>query len=304
MNISEFLSNKKYRFDLLSKHGFYNNMSDKKYISLAYEINMGAKLDLECPKLYNEKLQWLKLHDRNPLYTKMVDKYEMKNYVKSILGDGYTVPTLGVWDSFDDIDFGALPNQFVLKCTHDSGGLVICKDKTKLDIEQSKKKISDSLSSNYYLRGREWPYKNVKRRVIAEEYMKEDASGWLTDYKFFCFNGEPKIVYISKDRSENPHTDFFDMEFNHLDMRMKDPNSSNEQLPQKPARFNDMIEIAKALSKEIPHVRVDFYMVDDKIYVGEMTFYHCGGFALITPEEWAKKMGDWIDLHLAWSCRN
>ena len=154
------------------------------------------------------------------------------------------------------------------------------------------------------MRGREWPYKNVKRRVIAEEYMKEDASGWLTDYKFFCFNGEPKIVYISKDRSENPHTDFFDMEFNHLDMRMKDPNSSNEQLPQKPARFNDMIEIAKALSKEIPHVRVDFYMVDDKIYVGELTFYHCGGFALITPEEWAKKMGDWIDLHLAWSCRN
>ena len=153
-------------------------MSDKKYISLAYEINMGAKLDLECPKLYNEKLQYLKLHDRNPLYTKMVDKYEMKNYVKSILGDGYTVPTLGVWDSFDDIDFGALPNQFVLKCTHDSGGLVICKDKTKLDIEQSKKKISDSLSSNYYLRGREWPYKNVKRRVIAEESLKQRSKGY------------------------------------------------------------------------------------------------------------------------------
>ena len=224
----------------------------------------------------------------------MVDKYEAKKYIAEKIGEEHIIPTLGVWDKFEDIDFDCLPDQFVLKCTHDSGGLVICKDKSKLDKKAAKKKIERSLKSNYYWSGREWPYKDVKPRIIAEKYMKDDNSEWLVDYKFFCFNGEPKFMYCSMDKADDPRTDFFDMDYNRLEMRMRDPNS--EVPPSKPEKFEEMAALAKILCANIPHIRVDFYQINGLVYAGELTFYHMGGFAKIYPEKWMDILGDWIKL--------
>ena len=202
-----------------------------------------------------------------------------------------------MWDNFDDIDFDKLPDQFVLKCTHDSGGLVICRDKNKLDKDEAKKKIEKSLERNYYLSGREWPYKNVKRRIIAEKYMVDESGYELKDYKFFCFNGKVKSLFIARDRSkqgEETKFDFFDENFNHLPFTNGHPNS--EQSYFKPGKFDEMKQLAEILSKEIPHVRVDFYNINGQIYFGELTFYHWSGMVPFVPEEWDYTFGNWIDL--------
>ena len=269
---------------------------DKMMVSILYRIKFGRKLNLQSPRYYSEKLQWIKLYDRKAIYTKMVDKYQMKSFLAEIIGEEYAVPTLGIWDSFDDIDFDLLPNQFVLKCTHDSGSVTICHNKKEMDYKKTKAKFDSALKNNAYLLGREWPYKNADRKIIAEPFLEDLASDEdaLIDYKFFCFNGEPKIMYISNDTGAEPHTDFFDMEFNHLPIRMKDPNSKKEV--KKPQCFNEMIEISKALSKGIRHLRVDFYYVNNKLYVGEMTFFHGSGFVPISPSEWDLKMGEWISI--------
>lgn len=275
-------------------------LPDSLYIRLKYFQHFKKFPNLRNPKTFNEKLQWLKLHDRNPEYTKMVDKYAVREYIKEKIGEEYLIPLLGVWDSFDEIDFDSLPQQFVLKCTHDSGGLVICKDKSKLDIKSARKKINKSLKNNYYWQGREWPYKNVRPRIIAEKYMVDEETKrrtgieCLVDYKFFCFNGEPKIMYYSMDKAEDPRTDFFDMEYNHLKMRMKDPNS--DEIPPKPQGFEEMKALARILSANTAHLRVDFYYVNGKIYAGELTFFHCGGFVEVKPPEWGDIMGNWIAL--------
>ncbi len=282
----------------LASRGFFDLMPDEQYLKLMFRARMGKKLNLKEPRTFNEKLQWLKLHDRKNQYTSMVDKFEEKKYVSEKVGEEYAVPTLGIWDNFDEIDFKSLPNEFVLKCTHDSGGLVICRDKSKIDLNQVKQKIDKSLKNDYYKWAREWPYKNVKPRIIAEPLLKDDVidgeQECLTDYKFFCFDGVPRILYISKDKAKNPTTDFFDMDYNHLPIRMRDPNSSI--LPSKPLHFDEMKKIASILSKGFPHLRVDFYSANNSLYVGELTFYHCSGFAQIYPESWEIKMGDWIEL--------
>ena len=279
--------------------GYFNWMSDDKYLKLMYYGCFGKELNLERPVSYNEKLQWLKLHDRNQVYTKLVDKYEVREHIAKEIGEEYLIPLIGVWDNFDDIDFSKLPNQFVLKCTHDSGGIVICKDKNNLNINKVRKKINKSLKRKYYYLYREWPYKNVKPRIIAEKYMSEcvnvlEENDVLTDYKFFCFNGVPKIMYISKDKAKIPYTDFFDMDFNRLQIKMRDPNSPS--LPKRPQEFEEMKTMATKLSKAFPHIRIDFYTINHKIYVGELTLFHCGGFASISPNEWNIKLGEWIDL--------
>lgn len=299
----EFMVNPDYRFYTFAKKGRYDSMPDEEYLKRMYKAKMKKDLNLTTPRTFNEKLQWLKIHDRKPIYTTMVDKYEAKKYVASIIGKDYIIPTLGVWDRFDEINFDMLPNQFVLKCTHDSGGLVICRDKNKLDKKVARKKINKSLKRNYYWLGREWPYKNVKPRIIAEKYMQETqqdatctAENVLTDYKFFCFNGVPRIMYVSKDTSNNPRTDFFDMEYQHLPIKMKDPNSRPDELPECPSQFDEMKRIAQILSAGIPHLRVDFYIIDGQLYVGELTFFHMSGFARIQPQEWDCKLGEWIEL--------
>lgn len=252
---------------------------DSMYLKIVYKERMGTKLNLNNPQTFNEKLQWIKLYERNPQYTKMVDKYEAKEYVGNIIGNQYIIPTLGVWEKFDDIDFQKLPNQFVLKCTHDSGGLVICKDKSKLDIESARKKINKSLKRNYYYLGREWPYKNVKPRIIAEKYM-QDQSGELTDYKFYAFNGECEYVMACIDRAKK-ETKFiyYDNNWNiKKEFSQDGVKYGNIITIDKPKNLEKMFKFAKILSKNISFVRVDFYEVDGQLYFGELTFFPSAGF--------------------------
>lgn len=270
-------------------------LPDRLYIQLYYFLRFKRLIDFKNPKTYNEKLNYLKLNDRDPLYTKLVDKYEVKDYVGKIIGDEYIIPTLGVWDNFDDIDFDKLPNQFVLKCTHDSEGLVIVKDKNNFDVEGARKIITNAMKYNFYYIGREWPYKNVKPRIIAEKYMEDTTYGELRDYKFFCFDGVPKMMFIATDRGiGKTKFDYYDLDFNHLDIVQHYPNSDSEI--SKPKSFERMIEFSKKLSQGMKHVRVDFYEVDGKLYFGELTFYHFSGFMPFVPDKWDRIIGDYINL--------
>ena len=272
----------------------YKWWPDSLWLKMLYRSKVHRKLNLRHPKTFTDKLNWLKLYDRNPLYTKLVDKYEVKNFVKSIIGEKYVIPLYGVWDHFDDIDFDKLPNQFILKCTHDSGRFAICKNKDAFDKQKVKERFEKSLKNNFFWWTREWAYKDVPPRIIAEELMEEDDSGALTDYKFFCFNGEPRMMYISKDVASDPRTDFFDMNWNHLPFKIKD--SPSDVLPTKPYFFDEMCSLARRLSKGIPQVRVDFYFINGQVYFGEMTFYHNSGIFVITPQEWDEKIGKWLVL--------
>ena len=272
------------------------NLSDNTKIKIEYECYMNKKLDLKNTKTYSEKLQWLKLYNREGIYTTMVDKYEVKKYVANIIGDEYIIPTLGLYDKFEDINFDVLPNQFVIKCTHDSGGVVICKDKNNFDVKKAQRKIKKLLKKDYFKIHREWPYKNVKHRIIIEEYMEDEKDNELRDYKLFCFNGKYKMMFIATNRQGEGDTffDFFDKDFNHLPFTNGHPNAP--QLPHRPDNYDKMIELAEKLSMDIPQVRVDFYDVNGKVYFGEMTLFHWSGIIPFEPEEWDKTLGDWIKL--------
>ena len=272
-------------------------MSDQKFLDLCFDYYLGKKINWKNPQTYNEKLQWLKIYDRQDRYTKMVDKYEAKEYVKNIIGEEYIIPTIGIYDKFKNIDFEKLPQQFVMKCTHDSGGLVICKDKKNLNIKEAKRKINQCLKVNYFNCWKEWPYKNVKPRIIIEKYMTNDDSDGINDYKFFCFNGKVKLLFIATDRvNENEETkfDFYDENFNHLPIKNGHPNALIP--PSKQLNFEKMKELAEILSKDIPHLRVDFYEINGKIYFGELTFSHWAGMVPFEPEEYDLILGNWIDI--------
>lgn len=278
---------------------FARIIPDKLFLRVQFRLVMGYWMDFQNPKTYNEKLQWLKLYDRNPSYSRMVDKYEAKEYVSGIIGPEHIIPTIGVWDSVDEIDFSQLPSSFVLKCTHDSGGIVICRDKSKLDIDSAKRKLRKALKINYYYQNREWPYLNVKPRIIAEQFMVDESGFELKDYKWFCFHGEPKALFIASDRmtpGEETKFDFFDMDYNHLPFTNGHPNA--KELPQKPQSFEEMKELSRRLSKGIPHVRVDFYDINGHVYFGELTFYHWSGIVPFNPPKWDKTFGDWLHLDL------
>lgn len=284
----------------LERRGLLNWLPDKQYLELMYSAAMGKKLNLKKPQTFNEKLQWLKLYYRNPDCVTMVDKYLSKKYVADRIGEEYVVPLYGVWNSFDEIDFDSLPEQFVLKTTHDCGGVVVCKDKSTFDKEKAKAFLEKHLAHQYFYHCREWVYKQVKPRIIAEKFMKDSKDQieeGLTDYKFFCFDGEPKAMFIATDRAkEDTETkfDFFDMEFNHLPFINGHPNS--EKTIAKPEQFELMIELSKKLSEGLPHVRVDFYESEGQIYFGELTFFHWGGFVPFEPAEWDLTLGEWINL--------
>lgn len=265
------------------------------YLKLVYRIKTGRKLNLKNPVGFNEKLNWLKLHDKHPEYTDLADKYKVREIIKEKLGDGYSIPLLGVWDRFEDIDFAQLPDRFVLKCSHDSGSVRIIKDKSELDekkLEELRVFYTKHLKRNPYNSGREYPYRKIRPRILAEQYM--EVPGGIDDYKFFCFNGDPKLMFVATDRSTDCRFDFFDMEFNHLDIYNIHPNA--DRAVSKPALFEKMKQISATLSQGIKHVRIDLYEINGQIYVGEYTFFHGGGFWLFNPEEWERRLGDWIEM--------
>lgn len=276
--------------------GMLNWMPDKPYLRILYRAYMHRPLNLDNPTTYNEKLQWLKLHDRKPIYTTMVDKYEVKSYVAGVIGEEYIIPTLGVWNHPEEINFDELPDKFVLKTTHDSGGIQIIDKLQGFDRAAINAFFSKRLNSSTYELQREWPYKNVPRRIIAEQYMEDEKTRELRDYKFFCFDGQVKALFIATDRqSERPTAfDFFDPDFNWLDIRHGHPNA--EVKPEKPENFEQMKELAAKLSKGIPQIRVDQYEINGKVYFGELTFFHHGGITPFDPEEWDYVFGEWIKL--------
>lgn len=284
-------------FDALNYRKMLNWLPDKVFLEAAFRARFGRKLNLNNPETFNEKLQWLKLYNRKPEYTKMVDKYLVRDYVKEKIGEEYLIPLLGVWDDPEKIDFNELPMQFVLKCNHNSGlGMCICKDKNSLDINKVKEELKKGINQNYYLTSREWPYKDVPRRIIAEKYMVDESGYELKDYKFYCFDGKVKLVMINSDRmsSEKTKANYFDENYQPLDFVWGYENA--EIPPQKPEKFEEMKHLAEKLSEGITHVRIDFYQTPSGIYFGEITFFDGSGFDAIEPIEWDYKIGSWLKL--------
>lgn len=282
---------------LLGKFSFL--FSDKQYLQMMYWLHLGRKLNLKNPKTFNEKLQWLKLYNHKPEYTIMVDKVKAKEYVAKLIGEEHIISTLGVWDDPDDIDFDALPDQFVLKCNHNSGtGMCICRDKSKLDIEKVKAELRKGLKENYFMRWREWPYKNVPRKILAEKFMVDESGTELKDYKIFCFNGEPRYCQVISDRNTDEKIDFYDMHWKRLVglVGLNDKVHNSEYAIPCPESFENMKQMASLLAKSIPFSRIDFYEINHQAYFGEITFFPATGFGNFNPREWNVKMGDMITL--------
>lgn len=290
-----YLSNPLRIWDFLADRNLLNWMSDEKFLKINFYLRMGSQLDLNNPQTFNEKLQWLKLHNRKPEYTTMVDKYAVKQYVADKIGAEHIIPTLGVWNHFDEIDFDTLPNQFVLKCNHDCGSIVICTDKSKLDKKKAKQKLERAFGKNYFWKGREWPYKDVKPRIFAEQYMVDDSGSELKDYKLMCFSGKVKCSFTVSERFLGGlKVTFYDNNWDRMPFERHYP-AADKDIP-KPTQFERMIAAAEILSTNIPFVRVDFYEVKGKMYFGEMTFFPGGGLEEFTPVEWDYTLGSWLDL--------
>lgn len=277
-----------------------NRIPDKQYLKLRYKRTFGKKLNLDNPQTFNEKLQWLKLYDRRPEYTIMVDKYAVKKYVADKIGEEYIIPTLGVWDNPDDIDFDALPNRFVLKCNHNSGlGMCICKDKSKLDIEKVRSELRRGLMQDYYLTSREWPYKNVSRKIIAEEYIEDKGKAVPEDYKVYCINGKPLYIVVfhnrfndSEELSETVYNTSWQPQHISLDEHFK----VSDIVEPVPKCLDKMLEFAEMLSTNMSQSRIDFYVVNNRLYFGEITLYTASGFQKMIPESLDYELGKLIKL--------
>ena len=277
-------------FKFVSKKGFLNFLPDKIYLKLMYHCIMQRKLCFKNPQTFNEKLQWLKINDRKKIYTTMVDKIKVKDYIKDVIGSEYIVPTIGVYNSFDEINFSELPSKFVIKCSHDSGGVIIVKDKNNLDIKKAKEKIERHLKTNFYYHGREWPYKNVEPKILIEKYIGDNPN----DYKFMCFNGKVKCSFVCSERHEELKVTFFDLDWNKMPFERHYP-SSKRQIS-KPKNYQKMIELSEKISKDLLFARIDFYEIDGKIYFGEITFYPGNGTEEFTPEKYDYLLGSWLNL--------
>lgn len=271
-------------------------LSDKAYIKLIYRIRMHERLNLENPKTFTEKLQYLKLYNRNPLYTRMVDKVSVKEYVSSLIGEEHVIPTLAIYDRAEDIDFNALPDSFVMKVSHDSGGLVICKNKNGLNKEETREKLKKALRFDYFRYSREWPYKDVKRKILVEKYMKNGDSDELVDYKFYCFNGKPEFLYFSRhEHQENEEITFYTLDWKEAPFQRSDHKRLSIK-PEKPQTLAEMIKTAEILSRSIPFVRIDLYEINGRVYFGEFSFYPTGGLFELTPKIYNRKTGDLLDI--------
>ena len=288
--------------ELFIRYAKGKNYTDEEYVKKLFFWRKWHRLDLDNPKTFSEKCQWLKLYDHKPIYHQMVDKYDAKQLVSRLIGEEYVIPTYGVWEKVEDIDWNALPDKFVIKPTHSGGAdcILICKDKSEFDIENAKQRLQKTMHSNGIWNNlREWTYKDIKPRIIAEQLLEDDVMSYPQDYKFWCFDGEVKCFYITTGRSESGHTkdNFFDVngkymaDLEHV-MYKSDPNG----LPPIPSTLPKMLELAKVLSKGVPHLRVDLYEVNGRIYFGELTFAEESGFAEFSPKRWNYTFGDWIKL--------
>lgn len=300
MNAQFYLDNPKRLFIRLGRNSFLRLLDDKTYIKMIYKVKFGRDLNVDNPKTFNEKLQWLKLYDRKPIYTTMVDKIEAKKYVAGIIGQEYIIPTLGVWNRFDDIEFDKLPEQFVLKCSHDSGGLFICKNKQLFDAAEAKKIINKCLKQNYYWLSREWPYKNVKPRILAEQYMEDEShsNSGLIDYKFFCFNGIPTLLYVSRGLDNHPTAEisFYGMDGVEKEYHRNDYKPYHNAIM--PKNFDEMKSIAKKIADKVdsPFVRIDLYSIKGEIYFSEITLSPCSGMIPFEPMHADVELGN--ELHI------
>lgn len=289
-------------FNFFANRGLADSMSDERFLKLQFRANTGRRLNLDKPRLFNEKLQWLKLHDRNPMYTIMADKVKAKDYVADKIGREYVIPTLGVWDNADDVDFSSLPDRFVIKCNHNSGkGMYICRDKSRMDERKVRDELRKGLSDDYYKHCREWPYKNIPRRILAEQYMEDGRGYELKDYKFFCFNGQPRLCQVISDRTTDERIDFYDMEWRRLVGLVglvglaEGVRNGVHDIPC-PRSFDDMKRFACVLSADIPFSRIDFYDINGHAYWGEITFFPAGGVGWFEPDGWNEKVGSWVKL--------
>lgn len=297
--LKRYITDPKKIIRVLGKYGIFNWLPDKSYLKLVYMAEMGMKLNLENPKTFNEKLQWLKLNDRKPEYSIYVDKYAVRSYIAETIGDKHLIPLIGVYDNVTEIDWENLPKQFVLKCAHGSGSNIICLDKSKLNIINAKKTLMKWTRRNWYWFGREWPYKHVKPRIICEKFMADELRKELFDYKIMCFNGKAKCIFVCLNRhtSTGLNIDIYDLDWKLMPFgRPSHPNSG--MIIPKPENFDKMIYYSEAISKDIPFIRVDFYEANGQLYFGELTFYPGAGFEKFIPEEYDNLLGSWIELPL------
>ena len=297
--LSYYIKNPTLFFDsVVKKAGAW--LPDRIYIKLRYRFQMGKRLDLKNPKTFQEKIQWLKLYDRKPLYAELVDKVKVKEYIAKQIGVQYVIPLLGIWDRPEDIEWGKLPDRFVLKTNHGGGsmGIVICRDKSFLDRQKTIEKLNASLKHDVYKDLREWPYKNVEKKVFAEELVETDSETKdLPDYKWYCFNGEPLFCQVIQDRNIHETIDFFDIHWNHQEFIGLNPNAIQAaEVPERPAHLETQLQLAKMLSKNIPFSRIDLYETKDNPLFGEITFYPASGFGNFRPQKWEIIVGDYLDL--------
>lgn len=300
-----FAADADYRFRILAAKGKYNDMPDEEYLCRLYKAIMGKKLDLENPVTFSEKLQWLKLYYQRPDYTMMADKIAVRPYIAEKIGEEHLVPLLGVWDSPDDIDFDSLPDQFVLKCNHNSGlGLCICKDKSKLDVRKVKDELRKGLEEDYSAVSREWQYRDIPRKIMCEKYMKDDKQTEKTgiiNYKISCFNGVPKYIYVSRnvEGKKNDRLSLLTPEWENAPFT-HGRYLPFDEIPQKPVNYEKMLEYSRVLSDNIPYVRVDFYEIDSQLYFSELTFTIASGFTHYNPKESDELIGSWLILPEKW----
>lgn len=282
----------------LSSLCLLNWMTDKQLIKIRYRAVFHKKPDLDNPRTFNEKLQWMKLYDRRPEYTMMSDKYMVREFIQQKLGEEYLIPLLGKWDRVKDIDFDSLPDQFVLKCNHDSGSVIVCRDRKHFDQKETVKKLKKAMRRNMFWYCREWPYKNIKPCIIAEKLMADERqTKTLIDYKFYCFNGDPKFLYISKDLYDHAiaRISFLNTDWSFAPFRRTD-YLPMEELPEKPVKYDEMLQIAKKLSAGMPFVRVDLYEIAGKVYFSELTFSPGSGLSPFDPGCYDEIIGQWLDL--------
>lgn len=293
--VSKYLRRPPLIFFYLGLKGHFKFIPDELYVRMCYRILMGKRLELDPPRTFNEKLQWLKLHDRRPEQTRWVDKYEVRKLIAATVGEDHLFPLLGVWDRVEDVDWAQLPDRFVLKCTHDSGGTIICRDKSRFDVCAARRKLAAGLKRNYYWAGREWAYKDVRPRVIAEPLMVDESGTELKDYKFFCFDGEPRLIQVDFDRFSDHRRNLYDLEWRYQPFQILYPTDPGRPIP-KPRHLEAALELVRRITPKVPFMRTDLYLIGERIYFGEFTLHHGGGAETFTPESYDDLLGGWIRL--------